>query len=36
VGTVQHLLGFHVLPWLALGGLGVLVRSRLPTRTHAV
>jgi hypothetical protein len=36
VGTVTHLLGFHVLPWLALGGLAVLVRSRLRTRTYAV
>ncbi|RKH57823.1 DUF1109 family protein [Corallococcus llansteffanensis] len=35
VGTVQHLLGFHVLPWLALGGLAVLVRPRLRTRAYA-
>lgn len=35
VGTVKHLLGFHVLPWLALGALAVLLRKRLRTRAYA-
>jgi hypothetical protein len=35
VGTVTHLLGAHVLPWLALAGLALILRPRLPTRAHA-
>ncbi|MBZ4419431.1 NrsF family protein [Myxococcus sp. RHSTA-1-4] len=34
-GTVRHLLTAHVLPWLLLAGVAVLVRSRLPSRSHA-
>ena len=35
VGTATHLLGFHVLPWLALGGVALLLRPRLRTRAYA-
>ncbi|MBF5045891.1 DUF1109 family protein [Aggregicoccus sp. 17bor-14] len=35
VGTVSHLLGFHVLPWVALGALAVLLRAKLRTRSYA-
>ncbi|MCE9673589.1 DUF1109 domain-containing protein [Myxococcus stipitatus] len=34
-GTTQHLLWSHLAPWLALAGLLVTLRSRLPTRSHA-
>ncbi|MCP3100157.1 DUF1109 domain-containing protein [Myxococcus sp. K15C18031901] len=34
-GTAGHLLTGHLAPWLALAGLAVLLRSRLPTRSHA-
>jgi len=34
-GTVSHLMSAHVIPWLLLGGVAVLVRSRLPTRSYA-
>jgi hypothetical protein len=34
-GTVSHLMAAHVAPWLLLAGVAVLVRSRLPTRSHA-
>jgi hypothetical protein len=30
-GSARHLLGFHVLPWLLVGGLVVLFRRWLPT-----
>ena len=33
VGTVAHLFGFHVLPWLALGVIALQLRPHL--RTHA-
>ncbi len=35
IGSVSHLLGFHVLPWLALVALAVMIRSRLPSRSFA-
>jgi hypothetical protein len=35
VGRANHLLVFHVLPWLALAGVIILVRRRLTTRSHA-
>jgi hypothetical protein len=35
VGTAQHILAFHVLPWLALGGIAFAVRARLRTRAYA-
>jgi len=34
-GTNAHLFAFHFLPWLALGGLAVLLRRLLPTWSHA-
>lgn len=34
-GTASHLLWGHVVPWLGLGGIAVLLRSRLPTSSHA-
>lgn len=34
-GTASHLLWGHVVPWLALGAIAVLLRSRLPTSSHA-
>jgi hypothetical protein len=34
-GTLQHLVGFHLLPWLAAAGVAVLVRSRLASRSFA-
>ncbi|SET94916.1 Protein of unknown function [Myxococcus fulvus] len=34
-GTTPHLLAGHVIPWLALGGITLLLRSLLPTRSHA-
>jgi hypothetical protein len=34
-GSARHLAASHVAPWLLLGGLALLVRARLPTRTHA-
>lgn len=34
-GTASHLMSAHVLPWLLLAGAAVLIRSRLPTRSHA-
>ncbi|WP_426735878.1 DUF1109 domain-containing protein [Myxococcus faecalis] len=34
-GTTPHLLAGHVVPWLALGGITLLLRSLLPTRSHA-
>jgi hypothetical protein len=34
-GANTHLLTFHVLPWVAIGGLAVLVRKLLPTWSHA-
>jgi hypothetical protein len=34
-GTAPHLLLSHLLPWLLLAVVGVLVRSRLPTRSYA-
>jgi hypothetical protein len=35
IGSVSHLLGFHVLPWLALVVVAVAIRSRLPSRSFA-
>jgi hypothetical protein len=35
IGSVSHLLGFHVLPWLALVAAAVMIRSRLPSRSFA-
>ncbi len=35
IGSVSHLLGFHVLPWLALVAVAVMIRSRLPSRSFA-
>ncbi len=35
IGSVSHLLGFHVLPWLALVAVAVAIRSRLPSRSFA-
>jgi len=35
VGTVAHLFGFHVLPWLALGATALQLRPRLRTRAFA-
>jgi hypothetical protein len=35
IGTFQHLFLFHVLPWIALGGLGLYARARLPSRSYA-
>ncbi|MFY0528714.1 DUF1109 domain-containing protein [Archangium gephyra] len=34
-GSAAHLAASHVGPWLLLGGLALLVRSRLPTYNHA-
>ncbi|WNG40002.1 DUF1109 family protein [Archangium violaceum] len=34
-GSAPHLMASHVGPWLLLGGLALLVRSRIPTHTHA-
>jgi hypothetical protein len=34
-GSAAHLAVSHVAPWLLLGGLALLVRARLPTRSHA-
>jgi hypothetical protein len=34
-GSAAHLAASHVGPWLLLGGLALLVRSRLPTSNHA-
>ncbi|MCP3166868.1 DUF1109 domain-containing protein [Myxococcus qinghaiensis] len=34
-GTASHLLWGHVVPWLGLGGIAVLLRSRMPTSSHA-
>ncbi|MFY2560032.1 DUF1109 domain-containing protein [Corallococcus terminator] len=34
-GTASHLLWGHVVPWLALGGIALLLRSRLPTSSYA-
>lgn len=34
-GSAAHLTAAHVGPWLLLGGLALLVRSRLPTQNHA-
>ncbi|PTL84094.1 NrsF family protein [Vitiosangium sp. GDMCC 1.1324] len=34
-GSTVHLAAAHVGPWLLLGGLALLVRSRLPTNNHA-
>ena len=34
-GSISHLLGFHVLPWLALVAVAVMIRSRLPSRSFA-
>lgn len=34
-GSAVHLAAAHVGPWLLLGGLALLVRSRLPTQNHA-
>lgn len=34
-GSAAHLTASHVGPWLLLGGLALLVRSRLPTQNHA-
>ncbi len=34
-GSAPHLAASHVGPWLLLGGLALLVRSRLPTQNHA-
>ena len=33
-GSAPHLLGFHLLPWLALGLLAIPLRRALPTRSH--
>lgn len=35
VGTVDHLVVFHVVPWLALVGLVLLVRRVVPTKSYA-
>jgi hypothetical protein len=34
-GSWQHLAAFHLAPWLAVGGLAVLLRSRLASKTYA-
>lgn len=34
-GAADHLMLGHVLPWLALAGVAVFIRSRLPSRTFA-
>ncbi|MGO9829828.1 MAG: hypothetical protein ACLPJH_06780 [Myxococcaceae bacterium] len=34
-GSSPHLLVFHLLPWVALGGVAVLVRRALPTWSYA-
>jgi hypothetical protein len=34
-GSTAHLTLSHVGPWLLLGGVALLVRARLPTRSHA-
>ncbi|QRK09362.1 DUF1109 family protein [Archangium violaceum] len=34
-GSASHLAASHVGPWLLIGGLALLVRSRLATHTHA-
>jgi hypothetical protein len=34
-GSAAHLAASHVGPWLLLGGLALLVRSRMPTYNHA-
>lgn len=34
-GASRHLVVFHLLPWVALGGAAVLLRRRLPTTSHA-
>jgi len=34
-GALAHLALFHVVPWLALAGLAILIRSLLPSRTYA-
>ncbi|MGE6758409.1 DUF1109 family protein [Corallococcus interemptor] len=34
-GSAGHLMLGHVLPWFALAGVAVLVRSRLPSRSYA-
>jgi len=34
-GASSHLLVFHLLPWVALGGAAVFLRSRLPTSSFA-
>lgn len=35
IGTLSHLALFHVLPWLAVAGVTLLVRSRLTSRSAA-
>jgi hypothetical protein len=35
IGTAQHLFLFHVAPWMALGMLGALVRTQIPSRSFA-
>ena len=35
IGTVAHLLGFHVLPWLAVIAAAIAIRSRLKSRSFA-
>ncbi|MCY1033498.1 DUF1109 domain-containing protein [Corallococcus sp. BB11-1] len=34
-GTADHLMLSHLLPWVALAGVAVFIRSRLPSRTYA-
>ncbi len=34
-GSAAHLALGHVVPWLLLAGVALLVRSRMPTRSHA-
>ena len=35
IGTVEHLLAFHLAPWLGLAALAVVLRRVLPTTSHA-
>jgi hypothetical protein len=33
--TADHLLSFHVLPWVAIAGAMVAARRMMPSRSHA-
>jgi hypothetical protein len=34
-GTPEHLISFHLVPWVLLVGIGVLARSMVPTKAYA-